>query len=130
MASDRRFYRSLAAFWKHRREMERAEEGEDHDSAENDGELALLEYGSRGENKNETTKANLVPAALEVEADHGVGITGKAFKLVDAGVIEAVDGGDQGENWVISTPVAVERSVLEPVEGVIHSSEPPMRLDC
>ena len=134
MASDRRFYRSLTAFWKHRREMERAEEGEDHDSAENDGdradELALLEYGSRSENKNETTKANLVPAALEVEADQGVGITRKAFKLVDAGMIQAADGGDQGGNEVISTTVAVERSVLELVEGVIHSSEPPARLDC
>ena len=29
MACDRRFYRSLAAFWKHRREMERAQEGEE-----------------------------------------------------------------------------------------------------
>ena len=48
MACDRRFYRSLAAFWKHRREMERAQEGNDCDSAEYDvvraEERALLEY--------------------------------------------------------------------------------------
>ena len=134
MACDRRFYRSLAAFWKHRREMERAEGGEDHDSGENDAigaeELALLEALSCGENKNVTTEANLVPDGLEVEANQGVLITGKAFKLVDAGVIQAVDGGEPGRKEAVSTPVVVERSVLEAVEGEIHSSEPPMRRNC
>jgi hypothetical protein len=76
---------------------------------------------SRNENKNVTSEANSVPAALEVEANQGVRITGKAFKLVDAGVIQAVDGGDQGGKEAVLTPVMVERSVLAPVEGVIHS---------
>ena len=93
-------------------------------------ERALLEYISRSENKNVTTEANPVPAALEVEANQGVLVTGKAFKLADAGVVPAVDGGDRGGDEVISTPVVGERAVLEAVEGEIQSSEPPMRRDC
>jgi len=134
MACDRRFYRSLAAFWKHRREMERAEPGEEHDSAKSDAdrmaEQALLEYISRCENKNVTTEAKSVPAAVEVEANQGVLVTGKAFKLADAGVVQGVDRGDQGGVEAISTPVVGEGSVLEPVEGEIQSSEPPMRRNC
>ena len=73
-----------------------------------------------------TTEANPVPAGLEVEANQGVLTTGKAFKLADAGVTPAGDRGDRGGVEAISTPVAVERSVLEAVEGEIQSSEPPM----
>ena len=93
-------------------------------------ERALLEYLSRSENKNETTEANPVPAALEVEANQGVLVTGKAFKLADAGVAPGVDGGDRGGVEAISTPVVGERAVLEAVEGEIQSSEPPMRRNC
>ena len=93
-------------------------------------ERALLEYMARSENKNVTTEANPVSDALEVEANQGVLGTGKAFKLADAGVIPAVDGGDRGGVEVISTPVVGERAVLTPVEGEIQSSEPPMRRDC
>ena len=100
MQCHRRFYKCLDAFWKHRREMERAEEDPDQDQAEYDvvraEERVVLEYLSRFENKNETTEANSVSAALEVEADQGVLGTGKAFKLADAGVDQGVDGGGSG----------------------------------
>ena len=60
MQCHRRFYKCQDAFWKHRREMERAEEGEDADQAEYDvvraEERALLEYMSRTENKNVTSE--------------------------------------------------------------------------
>ena len=134
MQCHRRFYKCLDAFWKHRREMERAQEDEDQDQAEYDvvraEERVVLEYLSRHENKNETTEANPVPAALEVEADQGVLVTGKAFKLADAGVAPGVDGGDRGGVEAVSTPVVGERAVLEAVEGEIQSSEPPMRRNC
>ena len=134
MQCHRRFYKCLDAFWKHRREMERAEEGHEQDQAEYDvvraEERVVLEYLSRFENKNETTEANPVSAALEVEADQGVLGTGKAFKLADAGVDQGVDGGDRGGVEAISTPVVGERAVLDAVEGEIQSSEPPMRRDC
>ena len=67
---------------------------------------------------------------LEVEADQGVLVTGKAFKFADAVVVPGVDGGDRGGVEVISTPVVCERAVLEAVEGEIQSSEPPMRRNC
>ena len=134
MQCHRRFYKCLDAFWKHRREMERAEEDPDQDQAEYDvvraEERVVLEYLSRCENKNVTTEANPVSAALEVEANQGVLGTGKAFKLADAGVVQGVDGGDRGGVELISTPVVGERAVLRPVEGEIQSSEPPMRRDC
>ena len=134
MQCHRRFYKCLDAFWKHRREMERAEEDADQDQAEYDvvraEEQVVLEYISRHENKNETTEANPVSAALEVEADQGVLVTGKAYKLADAGVAPGVDGGDRGGVEAISTPVVGERAVLTPVEGEIQSSEPPMRRNC
>jgi hypothetical protein len=50
--------------------------------------------------------------------------------MVDTGVTQGVDGGDQGGVEAISTAVAGERGVLTPVEGEIQSSEPPMRRDC
>ena len=93
-------------------------------------ERVVLEYLSRHENKNETTEANLVSDALEVEADQGVLVTGKAFKLADAEVVPGVDGGDRGGVEAISTPVVGERAVLEAIDGEIQSSEPPMRRNC
>ena len=42
----------------------------------------------------------------------------------------AEQGGDRGGVEAISTAVAGERSVLEAVEGEIHSSEAPMRRNC
>jgi hypothetical protein len=134
MQCHRRFYKCLDAFWKHRREMERAQEGHEQEQAEYDvvraEERVVLEHLSRCENKNVTSEANSVPAALEVEADQGVLVTGKAFKMADAGVNPVVDGGDRGRVEAISTAVAGERAVLGAVEGEIQSSEPPMRRDC
>ena len=119
--------RAFAAFWKHRREMERCRGGRRlrfsrKPTPTRADELGLLEYMLCNENKNVTTEANSVPASPK-----GVLVTGKAFKLVDAGAIPAVDGGDQGGVEAISKAVVVERSVLEAVEGEIHSSDPPPR---
>ena len=114
--------------------MERAQEGHEQEQAEYDvvraEERVVLEYLSRCENKNVTTEANPVSAALEVEADQGVLVTGKAFKMADAGVNPVVDGGDRGGVEVISTAVVGERAVLAAIEGEIQSSEPPMRPNC
>ena len=111
-----------------------AQEGHEQEQAEYDvvraEERVVLEHLSRFATKNVTTEANSVPAAMEVKADQGVLVTGKAFKMADAGVTPGVDGGDRGRVEAVSTAVVGERAVLTPVEGQIQSSEPPMRRDC
>ena len=118
MQCHRRFYKCLDTFWKHRREMERA--GGERTKIRRNTTWCGQRNGwcsstYRLENKNETTEANPVSAALEVEADQGVLGTGKAFKLADAVVVPGVDGGDRGGIEVIWTPVVGERAVFTPV---------------
>ncbi len=114
--------------------MGRAQEGHEQEQAEYDvvraEERVVLEHLSRCENKNVTSEANSVSDALKVEGNQGVLVTGKAFKMADAGVNQGVDGGDRGGVEAVSMPVVGERGVLEVVEGEIQSSEPPMRRDC